>query len=580
MYASKEKLATRGRFYNEDDLTAFDVLDYDIDVTALPDRQWVEGRTRMHIKVRSPSLGQLTIRLADTLNVRSISSDRFGRMFNLRVSNQNTILVNLPSLLNEGAELTLNVSYGGRLPPQAPDRETLLVGQDEGFPKPQAPEFPDDMSLQRAEPSYLYSNRSYWYPQSTVSDYATARIKLTVPIVFGCVATGEPAGPPEVVMGRSPIDARHVYIFNATRPSRYLSFIVSRFIQAERTRVIFGDAESTGSDGADGSAQPFRGLDLDVEANPRQLRQGKQLATRAADIIKFYQSLVGDSPYPSFTIALVESSLPGGHSPAYFAQLNQPLPNSNLSWRNDPAAFDNYPEFFMAHEIAHQWWGHGVGWMNYHDQWLSEGFAQYFAALYANKNRGDSVFQGVLRRMQRWAIRESDQGSIHLGYRVGHIRNDGRAFRAIVYNKAAMVLHMMRLTIGDQAFFTGIRQFYLSSRFRKVGSEDFRFAMEEASGTDLQRFFERWVYNQTLPQIAFTYRVAQGVTGPEVVLRFDQTGEVFDLPALVTLSYADGRSTDVLVPISDRTVEFKVKLAGPLRSASISKKDVGLAEYR
>ena len=65
----------------------------------------------------------------------------------------------------------------------------------------------------------------------------------------------------------------------------------------------------------------------------------------------------------------------------------------------------------MAHEIAHQWWGHGVGWENYHDQWLSEGFAQYFATLYANKFRGDDVFQGVLKRMRRWAINESDQGS-------------------------------------------------------------------------------------------------------------------------------------------------------------------------
>jgi aminopeptidase N len=234
----------------------------------------------------------------------------------------------------------------------------------------------------------------------------------------------------------------------------------------------------------------------------------------------------------------------------------------------------------MAHEIAHQWWGHGVGWMNYHDQWLSEGFAQYFAALYANKNRGDGVFQSVLRRMQRWALRESDQGPVHLGYRVGHIKNDGRAFRAVVYNKAAMVLHMMRLTLGDDAFFGGIRRFYLSSRFRKVGSEDFRIAMEEESGRDLQRFFERWIYNATLPQIAFSYRVEQGAAGSDVILRFDQTGELFDLPALVTLSYADGRSTDVLVPISDRTVELKVKLTGALRNASISKKDVGLAEYR
>jgi hypothetical protein len=579
IYASKEKLETRGRFYNEDDLSAFDVLDYDIDVTALPDRQWVEGRTRMRIRARSAALGQLTMKLADTLVVRSIVSDKFGRMFNLRVSNQNTILVNLPTVLAENAEMTLTITYSGRLPPQAPDRETLAVTQDDGAGSGQ-PTFPEDFALPKAEPSFLYSNRSFWYPQSPISDYATASIRITVPAAYGCVASGDPSGPPEMVAGRSPLDARRMYVFKATRPARYLSFIVSRFIRAERTRVQFGHDTTTAADESDAtSAEPLQSVSLIVEANPRQTRQGKQLSARAAEIMQYYQSLVGDSPYPSFTIALVENELPGGHSPAYFAQLNQPLPNSPLTWRNDPAAFENYPEFFMAHEIAHQWWGHGVGWENYHDQWLSEGFAQYFAALYADKYRGDEVFQGLLRRMRRWAINESDQGPVHLGYRVGHIKNDGRAFRAIVYNKAAMVLHMMRQMMGDDVFFKGVRRFYLSSRFRKVGSEDFRLAMEQESGTDLKRFFERWIYNATLPQIAFTYRLDTAAPHPTAVLRFEQTGDVFDLPVLVTLSYADGRTMEVTARLTDRVVEVPVLLDGALRTATISKRDVSLVEF-
>jgi len=70
----------------------------------------------------------------------------------------------------------------------------------------------------------------------------------------------------------------------------------------------------------------YRSLNLAVEANPRQVARGHELVDRAADIATFYQSIIGDSPYSSFTIALVESDLPGGHSPAYFASLNQPLP--------------------------------------------------------------------------------------------------------------------------------------------------------------------------------------------------------------------------------------------------------------
>jgi hypothetical protein len=581
IYASKEKLATRGRFYNEDDLASYDVLDYDIDVTSLPDRQWVQGRTRMRLKARTPSLGQLTLKLADTLIVRSITSDRFGRLFNLRVTNQDTVLINLPSLLGEGEELTLTVAYGGRLEPQSPDRETLLL-QDEPPPTPSTQrEFPDDFSLPRAEPSFLYSNRSFWYPQSTVTDYATATIRLSVPIEYGAVASGDPVGSPQIQAGGEGDDARRTYVFKASRPARYLSFIVSRFVPVDGTTVVFDAEALTHADEANAASSGSPGVTrVMLSANPRQTRQAKPILSRAADIVKFYQLTAGDAPYPSFTIALVESLVPGGHSPAYFAQLNQPLPNSPLVWRNDPAAFENYPEFFMAHEIAHQWWGQGVGWQNYHEQWISEGFSQYFAALYASEFRGDEVFQNVLKRMRRWAMNESDEGPVYLGYRVGHIKNDGRAFRAIVYNKGAMVLHMLRLMVGDDVFFNGLKQFYASSRFRKVGTEDFRLTMEEQSGLDLERFFERWIYGATLPNVAFTSRVETGANGQVAVLRFEQTGDIFDMPALVTLAYADGHSRDVVVRIDDRVVEKRVELDGPLRSASISKRDVTLADFK
>ena len=118
-------------------------------------------------------------------------------------------------------------------------------------------------------------------------------------------------------------------------------------------------------------------------------------------------------------------------------------------------SFDDYPTFFLAHEVAHQWWGHAVGWKNYHEQWISEGFAQYFAALYAEKDLDASVLPNMLRQMRRTAIAQSTQGPIYLGYRLGHIRADERVFRSIIYNKAAMVLHMLRQLVGDEAFFAG-----------------------------------------------------------------------------------------------------------------------------
>jgi hypothetical protein len=122
--------------------------------------------------------------------------------------------------------------------------------------------------------------------------------------------------------------------------------------------------------------------------------------------MKFYGTLLGDIPYPSFTLAIVERNQPGGHSPPYFATINQPPPATPISWRADPAYFEGFPEFFVAHEAAHQWWGQAVGWKNYHEQWISEGFAQYFAALYAQHIQRDRVFDSSSVRWHdgRWTV--------------------------------------------------------------------------------------------------------------------------------------------------------------------------------
>jgi aminopeptidase N len=306
------------------------------------------------------------------------------------------------------------------------------------------------------------------------------------------------------------------------------------------------------------------------------LNAGRDLLQPAADVAKFYAGLVGDAPYPSFTLALVESDVPGGHSPAYFAQLNTPGPMLRFAWRNDPVVFSGFPEFFLAHELAHQWWGQAVGWGNYHEQWISEGFAQYFAVLYAKQKHGAETFDEVLHQLRKWSLDESDQGPVYLGYRLGHIRGDTRVFRAVVYNKGAAVLHMLRQLVGDDVFFRGLRRFYTESRFKKVGTEDFRRTMEAEAGRSLQRFFDRWIYGATLPSVKFGYRV----DGTDAVLQFEQTGEVFDIPVMVTLEYADNTRTDVLVAVTDQTTERRVPLAGTLRTARVSDADVSLAQIK
>jgi hypothetical protein len=577
VYASAQKLASRGRFYNEDDLVEYDVLRYDIDAGFSPDRFWVEGNARIKLKIRAYALTTLTLRLADPLAVRGITSPQFGRLLHLRVVGQNAVIVNFPTSVARDTELWLNVVYGGRLEPQQIDREGVTVAaQDAAQEQVYIP----------LEPQYLYSNRSYWYPQATVTDYATANLRVTVPFDLDVIATGTPSGPAAPAPGAAASGqrARRLFVFDADTPVRYLSCLISRFsavvsrriADPVRSRDVSSRSDIAFAEGGAGGPRLTRvpssdgeppAITLDVRANPRQTARARGMVDRAGSIVQYYSTLVGEAPYPMFTLAVTENDLPGGHSPAYFAMLNQPLPMSPLNWRNDPVSFEGYAPYFLAHEIAHQWWGQAVGWKNYHEQWLSEGFAQYFAALYAANDRGEVLFHNMLRQMRRWAMDQSEQGPVYLGYRLGHIRGDGRVFRAIIYNKGAMVLHMLRRLLGDDAFFAGIRQFYQEWKFRKAGSDDLRLAMEKVSGRDLAPFFDAWIYGTALPAITFT----SSVTGSDANIRLEHRGGVIPVAVTVSVIYTNGESEDVVVPVTERVVERTLPLKRALRAIEVNR---------
>ena len=181
--------------------------------------------------------------------------------------------------------------------------------------------------------------------------------------------------------------------------------------------------------------------------------------------------------------------------------------------------------------------------------------------------------------MSRWAVATSDQGPVYLGYRVGHIKNDGRAFRAIIYNKAAMVLHMLRRLLGDEAFFGGLRRFYDTWRFKKAGTDDLRRTMEEESGASLTRFFDRWVLGDALPQVTVAYRVEGSGDAQEVVVELEQSGEVYDLPVTVTVDSGVNSTVNVLVKMTERRALVRVPFKGTLRRVDANRDQAALGTF-
>jgi aminopeptidase N len=163
-------------------------------------------------------------------------------------------------------------------------------------------------------------------------------------------------------------------------------------------------------------------------------------------------------------------------------------------------------ELTVAHETAHQWFGDAVTEADWRHLWLSEGFATYFSALFYEKADGDEKFREVMQDFRQQYLISSvtdrpivDQSEDNL-FELLNANN---------YDKGAWVLHMLRRLLGDEVFFDGIRDYYRRFEHGTALTEDFRRALERASGRDLEGFFDRWVFSPGHPRFAVTWSVQE-----------------------------------------------------------------------
>ncbi len=522
--------------YNEDDGREADVLHHDLRVRFDPRSGTLKGQDTLRLRLLTGT-NTLRMRLDDSLKVESIVSKEAGGHLFFRVRNQNSLMVSLGPLTGSTDEVSITVRYPGAFSPEPVENEviqapsTTLRTAPPGLAE-------DDVQIERVQ---VFSNRNAWYPQVGTDDYAPASLRLEVPVGFASLTGGERTA--------SRVEGDQVVSeFRQEQPSKYLSVAVGRFLPV-----------GTRQEGP---------VTLSAFAVSRSRQETSQDMDRAADILRFFAEEFGPCPYPFINLLAIEGSSPGGHSPPGMVILARRPSTLHRQFRDDPTNFSDIPGFFLAHELAHQWWGQGVGPENYRERWLSEGAAQYAAALWTRHALGEDVFRGVLKRMGRWASQEAHKGPINLGHRLGHVRGDAEAFRAVVYDKGGYVLHMLRGIVGDEPFRRALVSFQESHRFAKAGTDDLREALESASGLDLSAYFQQWIFGTELPRLRFTHRSTK--TSSEQRTDIDVRGENLPgpLPLELAVVHQSGRSTErvtlppegkrftVITPTAPRRVEI------------------------
>lgn len=325
----------------------------------------------------------------------------------------------------------------------------------------------------------------------------------------------------------------------------------------------------------------------------------------AANAVRLYTQWFGPAPYGRLAVTQQPAFDFGQSWPGLVYLPVSAFLDPTVRWRLLGRATFGFSKEFVnvvtAHEVAHQWWGHMVGWASWHDVWLSEGFADFSAALFLEATQPGTDAAAKFWASERKRLldknefgrRTNDAGPIWWGELSGSAKNED-AGQAITYGKGALVLRMLRSLMqdrqtGDKDFIAMMQDFAATYHGKCASTEDFQTVVEKHMRPDMDLdhnghmdwFFQEWVYRNEIPSYRLDYSVSDAEDGKALLsLKISQqdVSQSFKMRVPVYIDY-DGKLMKMgTVPIvGSSTFETSIKLVKHPRRVLINADDEVLA---
>src|SRR5579875_3766335 len=276
-------------------------------------------------------------------------------------------------------------------------------------------------------------------------------------------------------------------------------------------------------------------------------------------MIDFFERRIGvPYPYAKYAQVAVSDFIFGGmENISATTQTADTLHDAraHLDFSSDP---------LVAHELAHQWWGDLVTCRDWAHAWLNEGFATYFEALWCEENLGPDEFAWNLRE-DRERYLEEERRRYRRPVVCNRYRHPIELFDRHLYEKGSLVLHMLRRLLGDRLFFKALQLYAVRHRAQNVITQDLQKAFEDATGRNLDYFFDQWVYKEGHPELEVSSHYDDQRKLASVAIKqthqVNATTPLFRFPAVIALMDADGGETRHQVEIVRREHTFHFPLA-------------------
>jgi len=315
----------------------------------------------------------------------------------------------------------------------------------------------------------VYHTKNWLISHSEVADKASFELLLTHNVKLISVGNGQ-------LLSKRKISKSKVishWLQDSAMPVYTFGFALGKFEQVQHT---------------------YKGLQLsylyrEQSTSGLSKKDIERAFTDVPDMIDFFESKAGFSlPNQAYRYVVVKGYM--AQEAAGFSLVGEKYVHTVLDEVNE--------NWFIAHELAHEWWGNNITCANFSHFWLNEGLVQFLVAAYKEHLFGESAYKKeiniAIARVNR-AVKEQRVSPVAFKA----VINEKDINRTMAYSKGALVFYMLREQLGNDVFWQALKFYSMRNKHSSVTTSDLKKAFEQVSEQDLTPFFNRWVYGSEIP---------------------------------------------------------------------------------
>jgi len=445
-----------------------------------------------------------TLRLdAKGMDLKNISVVKNGKKYPLKFSYDSlTVAVKLDRVYHNNESYTLFINYTAKPNELKTSRKH---GKGLYFINPDGTEKNKPIQIwTEGEPE----SSSAWFPTiDKPNQKTTSEISITVPAKYVTLSNGRLASQ-KVNAGNTRTDTWKMELPNAP----YL------FMMAVGDFAIYKDS--------------WHGKEVSYYVEPKYAPYAKDIFGFTPDAMSFFSKITGvDYPWNKYAQITVRDYVSGAMENTTAMMTGE---GAQATRRELVDRIHN--DFGSIHELFHQWFGDYVTTESWSNLTLNESFADLGEILWAEHRYGQDAADEHIQEGLQGYLGSPQNATKNL---VRFYYNDSQdVFDGVTYQKGGRILNMLRHYLGNDAFYKGLNIYLTTNAFKNAEAQQLRLAMEEASGLDLNWFFNQWYYGAGHPELNISYSWDERSKKQTIYLQQTQSGQVFTLPFAVDIYVA------------------------------------------